>query len=354
VPCAAISSREIALVIAGVLALALAACLAGVVAAWFRSLVTKAGVGFWQLLFMAARRVPVDTVVGARITALKAGVSVPVASLEAHHLAGGSIVHAVKALITAEQAGLGADWAKIRTIDLAMRGSGKTVFDAVVAAVHPRVLACPGGAAAAGTTGGAATADAGSLTGIAKDGIQVKVRASVTVRASLARFVGGAAEETILARVGEGIVTAIGAAESYKAVMENPESISKQVLARRFDEGTAFDIVSIDITDAAVGANIAAQLQEAQAEAGKNMAQAQAESRRAAAVASEQEMKSKVQRMRAALLESEALVPQALAEALRAGRLGVVDYHRLENLKADTQMRLNLGFPEDEKIPKRR
>jgi uncharacterized protein YqfA (UPF0365 family) len=247
-------------------------------------------------------------------------------------------VPTVQALIAAQKAGITLDWQRACAIDLATKGSGKSVVEAVRTSVDPKVIDCPN--PEAGRT---------TIDGVAKDGIQVKVKARVTVRTNLDRFVGGAKEETIIARVGEGIVTTIGSAESYKVVLESPDSISKVVLKRGLDIGTAFEILSIDIADVDVGENVGAKLQEAQAEANKNMAQAQAEIRRAAAVALEQEMKARVQEMQAKVVEAQAEVPLAIAEAFRQGKLGVMDYFRMENVQADTTMRKSIGQPEDKK-----
>ncbi|MDR0534960.1 MAG: flotillin-like protein FloA [Puniceicoccales bacterium] len=301
---------------------------------WLRALAARAHVSFWQLLGMSLRRVPADLVVSARITAIKAGLQVDTDELEGHHLAGGNIVATVKALIAAEKAGIPLSWEKACAIDLSTRGTGKSVLDAVHAAVNPQVIDCPD--PRSGRT---------SVDGVAKDGIQVKVKTRVTVRTSLDRFIRGAQEETIVARVGEGIVSTIGGADSYKTILENPENISKTVLARHLDAGTAFDIISIDIADVEVGRNVGAELQAHQAEADKNTAQAQAEARRAAAVAAEQENRAKERKMRALVVEHEAQVPLAIADALRLGRLGVLDVERLENLKADTRMRAGLVAP---------
>jgi uncharacterized protein YqfA (UPF0365 family) len=242
------------------------------------------------------------------------------------------VIPTIQALIAAQKAGIVLDWNRACAIDLATKGSGKSVVEAVRTSVDPKVIDCPN------PSSGRTTID-----GVAKDGIQVKVRARVTVRTNLDRFVGGAKEETIIARVGEGIVTTIGSAETYKTVLESPDSISKVVLHRGLDVGTAFEILSIDIADVDVGENVGAQLQEAQAEANKNMAQAQAEIRRAAAVALEQEMVARVAEMKAKVVEAEAQVPLAMAEAFRNGHLGVMDYYKMENVKSDTQMRANIA-----------
>jgi uncharacterized protein YqfA (UPF0365 family) len=281
---------------------------------------------------MRLRQVPYGMVVDARITAKKAGIEIPINDIEAHFLAGGNVIPTIQALIAAQKAGIVLDWNRACAIDLATKGSGKSVVEAVRTSVDPKVIDCPN--PASGRT---------TIDGVAKDGIQVKVRARVTVRTNLDRFVGGAKEETIIARVGEGIVTTIGSAESYKTVLESPDTISKVVLHRGLDVGTAFEILSIDIADVDVGENVGAQLQEAQAEANKNMAQAQAEIRRAAAVALEQEMVARVAEMKAKVVEAEAQVPLAMAEAFRSGHLGVMDYYKMENVKSDTQMRANIA-----------
>ncbi len=295
---------------------------------WLKSWLASATVGFTTLVAMRLRQVPYGIVVDAKITAVKAGIDLGEAELEAHYLAGGSLIPTVQAIIAAKKAGISLDWERACAIDLATKGSGKSVVEAVRTSVDPKVIDCP-----------SQEARKNSIDGVAKDGIQVKVRARVTVRTNLDRFVGGAKEETIVARVGEGIVSTIGSADSYKKVLESPDSISKVVLARGLDVGTAFEILSIDIADVDVGQNVGATLQEAQAEANKNMAQAQAEIRRAAAVALEQEMKAKVEEMRAKVVEAEAQVPLAMAEAFRSGNLGIMDYYKMKNIESDTGMR---------------
>ena len=244
---------------------------------WLKALLARAPVGFLNIIAMKLRGVPYSLVVDARITAVKAGVELTTDELEAHFLAGGSLIPTVQAIIAAMKAGISLDFERACAIDLATKGSGKSVVEAVRTSVDPKVIDCPSQESSKKT-----------IDGVAKDGIQVKAKARVTVRTNLDRFVGGAKEETIIARVGEGIVTTIGSADSYKVVLESPDSISRVVLDRGLDVGTAFEILSIDIADVDVGANVGASLQEAQAEANKNMAQAQAEIRRAAAVASEQ------------------------------------------------------------------
>lgn len=304
---------------------------------WLRALLSGAPVSIATLIAMRLRRVPYTLVVDARITAAKAGIMLNIDELEAHYLAEGNLVNTVQSLIAAEKAGIDLPFARACAIDLATKGTKKTVVEAVRTSVNPKVIDCPTPAAGRGT-----------IDGVAKDGIQVKVKARVTVRTNLDTFVGGAQEETIIARVGEGIVTTIGSANSYKFVLENPDEISKVVLSRGLDVGTAFEILSIDIADIDVGDNIGAHLQEAQAIANKNMAQAQAEIRRAAAVALEQEMRAKVQEMQAKVVEAQAQVPLAMAEAFRSGNLGVMDYYRMENIQADTRLRKHIGEPEAE------
>src|SRR5678815_3082008 len=295
---------------------------------WVRALVAGAPVGFPTLIFMRLRGVPPGLIVDSRITAVKAGLPMPTDPLEAHFLAGGNVSQVILALIAADKAGIALDFNRACAIDLATKGTGKTVLEAVRTSINPKVIDCPQ------ATSGKITID-----GVAKDGIGVKAKARVTVRSNLDRFVGGATEETIIARVGEGIVSAIGSADSYKDVLENPDRISKAVLAKGLDSNTAFEILSIDIADVDVGDNIGAKLQSEQADADKRIAQAKAEVRRAAAVAVEQEMRAKTQEMRARVVESEAQVPLAMAEAFRAGNLGVMDYYKKKNVQADTGMR---------------
>jgi uncharacterized protein YqfA (UPF0365 family) len=305
---------------------------------WLRAWLAGAYVGIVTLVAMRLRQVPYGLVVDARITAKKAGIDITIDDIEAHFLAGGNVVPTIQALIAAQKAGIELSWNRACAIDLATKGSGKSVVEAVRTSVDPKVIDCPN------PESGRTTID-----GVAKDGIQVRVRARVTVRTNLDRFVGGAKEETIIARVGEGIVTTIGSAESYKVVFESPDSISKVVLARGLDVGTAFEILSIDIADVDVGENVGAKLQEAQAEANKSIAQAQAEIRRAAAVAVEQEMKARVQEMQAEVVRAQAEVPKAIADAFRSGRLGVMDYYKMENVQADTSMRKSIAQPDDKK-----
>ncbi len=308
------------------------------VGTWLKARLNGAPVSVSNLLGMRLGGVPYGLVVDARITAVKAGIPLETDKIAAHYLAGGNVVPTVQALVAAQKAGISLNWDRACAIDLATKGSNKSVGEAVRTSVDPKVIDCPN------PESGRTTID-----GVAKDGIQVKVKARVTVRTNLDRFVGGAKEDTIIARVGEGIVSTIGAAESYKVVLESPDSISKTVLARGLDVGSAFEILSIDIADVDVGENVGAKLQEAQAEANKSIAQAQAEIRRAAAVAVEQEMKARVQEMQAEVVRAQAQVPLALAEAFRSGRLGVMDYYKMENVQADTAMRASIAHPEEKK-----
>lgn len=329
------SLQTIFLVAIGVVALLLILVMLSFLSVWIKAWLAGSYVGITNLIAMRLRGVPYSVVVDARITAVKAGIELSVDELEAHFLAGGNLIPTVQAIIAAMKAGIELNWDRACAIDLATKGSGKSVVEAVRTSVDPKVIDCPSSEASKRT-----------IDGVAKDGIQVKARARVTVRTNLDRFVGGAKEETIIARVGEGIVTTIGSAASYKVVLESPDSISKVVLNRGLDVGTAFEILSIDIADVDVGANVGASLQEAQAEANKNMAQAQAEIRRAAAVALEQEMKARVEEMRAKVVEAEAQVPLAMAEAFRAGNLGIMDYYKMKNIESDTNMRDSIADPD--------
>lgn len=320
-----------------IIGLILAFLLISFIGTWIKAWLSGAYVGIPNLIAMRLRGVPYNVVVDARITAVKAGIDLTTDEVEAHFLAGGNLIPTVQAIIAAMKAGIELNWNRACAIDLATKGSGKSVVEAVRTSVDPKVIDCPSSEAAKKT-----------IDGVAKDGIQVKARARVTVRTNLDRFVGGAKEETIIARVGEGIVTTIGSAETYKVVLESPDSISKVVLERGLDVGTAFEILSIDIADVDVGENVGASLQEAQAEANKNMAQAKAEMRRAAAVAAEQEMKARVEEMRAKVVEAEAQVPLAMAEAFRSGNLGVMDYYKMKNIDSDTSMRQSIAKTDDD------
>jgi len=287
------------------------------------------------LLAMRLRGVPVGMIVDARITAVKAGIPLETDQLEAHYLAEGNVVQTVQALIAASKANIELEFDRACAIDLATRGTSKSVLEAVRTSINPKVIDC--------MIEGRETID-----GVAKDGIQVKVRVRVTVRSNLDRYVGSAQEETVIARVGESIVSTIGSSENYKAVLENPNSITEKVLDRGLDQGTAFEILSIDIADVDLGENRGAALRSSQAAADKEVAQAQAEIRRAAAVALEQENVAKVQEMQAKLVEAEAQIPLAMAEALKSGNLGVMDYYKLRNVEADTEMRDSISKGSDQ------
>ena len=302
---------------------------------WLRARLAKAPVSMSNMLGMWLRKVPYPLVVGARITAAKAGLDISTDELEAHFLAGGDIVDCVLALIAAEKAGIPLSYDRACAIDLAVKGASRPVLEAVRTSINPRVIDCPN--PSSGQT---------RLTAVARDGIAVAVRARVTVRTNLDLFVGGATEETVVARVGEGIVSAVGSATSCKDVLEKPEVISRTVSDKGVDAATAFEVLSIDIADVDVAGNVGARLQAEQAEADKQIAQAKAEVRRAAAVATEQEMAAKTQEMRAKAVEAEAQIPMAMAEAFRNGNLGVLDYARYQNVVADTKMRDSIAQPD--------
>ena len=293
---------------------------------WLAAAFSGARVSIPTLIAMRLRRVNPVVIVNARISATKAGLNVHTNLLESHYLAGGNVITVVNALISASKANIALDFNKAAAIDLA----GRDVYEAVKMSVNPRVITTP------------------KVTAMAKDGIQLSAVSLVTVRANLDKLVGGAGEETILARVGEGIVTTIGSAANHKAVLENPDQISKVVLARGLDSGTAFEILSIDIADIDVGTNIGAKLQTEQAEADKQIAQAKAEGRWAMAVAAEQENKAVVEAMQAKVVEAEAEVPKAIAQAFRDGHLGVLDYYQYKNIMADTKMRDSIATMDDD------
>ncbi len=288
---------------------------------WISAAAAGVRISIFYLIGMKLRRVQPHRIVQPLIKAEKAGLNPGMERLEAHYLAGGNVDRVVNALIAAHRAGIELTFERAAAIDLA----GRDVLQAVQMSVNPKVIETP------------------IVAGVAKDGIELKAKARVTVRADINRLVGGAGEDTIIARVGEGIVTSIGSAVSHKEVLENPDTISKTVLNRGLDAGTAFEIVSIDIADVDVGANIGARLRADQAEAEKRMAQAKAEERRAMAVAEEQEMRAEVQRQRARVVAAEAEVPLAMAQALREGKMGVMDYYNMKNIQADTNMRDSIG-----------
>ncbi|MDM8524682.1 flotillin-like protein FloA [Desulfococcaceae bacterium HSG8] len=289
---------------------------------WFQSLVSGAQVGLFSIVFMRFRKVPPKLIVESKIMAVKAGIPIDTDELESHFLAGGEVNRVIKALIAADKANIPLKFNRAAAIDLA----GRNVLEAVQMSVNPRVIETP------------------MIAAMAKDGIQLKATSRVTVRANIDRLVGGAGEETILARVGEGIVTTIGSADNHKAVLENPDTISKRVLEKGLDAGTAFEILSIDIADVDVGKNIGAELETDRAEADKKIAQAKAEERRAMAYAVEQEMKARVQEMRAKVVEAESKVPLAIAGAFQKGQLGIMDYYRFKNIEADTEMRGSIAL----------
>ena len=284
---------------------------------WLQALTSGAHVSILNLIAMRIRKVPPKLITEAKIMAKKAGIDISTDELESHYLAGGNVLRVVKSLIAADKARIALDFNRSAAIDLA----GRNVLEAVQMSVNPKVIETP------------------LVAAVAKDGIQLKAISRVTVRANIDRLVGGAGEETILARVGEGIVTTIGSAETHKVVLENPDTISKRVLAKGLDAGTAYEILSIDIADVDVGKNIGAGLETDRAEADKKIAQAKAEERRAMAIAVEQEMKAKVQEMQAKVVEAEAQVPLAMAEAFRSGNLGIMDYYKMKNIESDTRMR---------------
>jgi len=297
---------------------------------WFSALVSDVRISLLQLFLMRFRKVPPGIIVRAMIEGIKAGISLKRDDLEAHYLAGGHVANVVHALVSASKANIQLTFNMATAIDLA----GRDVFEAVQMSVNPKVINTP------------------PVTAVAKDGIQLIAKARVTVRANIRQLVGGAGEETVLARVGEGIVSSIGSAHSHKEVLENPDFISRTVLEKGLDAGTAFEILSIDIADIDIGKNIGAGLQIDQAEADKNIAQAKAEERRAMAVALEQEMRAKAQEARAKVIEAEAQVPLAISEAFRNGNLGIMDYMKYKNVMADTAMRESIAGEEQNKKKK--
>jgi len=310
------------LVIAALVVIAVSVFLSFVpIMLWISALAAGVRVSIFTLVAMRIRRVVPSRIINPQIKATKAGIELSINQLESHYLAGGNVDRVVNALIAAQRANIDLMFERAAAIDLA----GRDVLEAVQMSVNPKVIETP------------------IVAAVAKDGIEVKVKARVTVRANIERLVGGAGEETIIARVGEGIVTTVGSSETHKKVLENPDMISHTVLGKGLDAGTAFEILSIDIADVDVGRNIGATLQTDQAEADKQIAQAKAEERRAMAIAHEQEMKARVEEMRAKVVAAEAEVPQAMADALRAGKLGVMDYMNLQNIEADTSMRDSFG-----------
>jgi len=303
--------------IVGIIVLVLFLFVSASISLWIQALVSGAKVGLLNIIFMRFRKVPPKLVVQSKIMAVKAGINITTDEFESHFLAGGNISRVVQSLIAADKANIELDFNRAAAIDLA----GRDVLEAVQMSVNPKVIETP------------------LVAAMAKDGIQLKAISRVTVRANLDRLVGGAGADTILARVGEGIVTTIGSAETHKKVLENPDLISKTVLAKGLDSGTAYEILSIDIADVDIGKNIGAELETDRAEADKKIAQARAEERRAMAFAQEQEMRARVEEMRAKVVEAEAQIPLAMAEAFRAGNLGIMDYYKMKNVMADTDMR---------------
>ena len=322
-----ITFTNIILVIIALAILVLFYFVGSAISLWVQALVSGARVSLFSIVFMRFRKVPPKLIVNVKIMAVKAGLDISTNDLESHFLAGGDVMRVAQALIAADKASIELNFNRAVAIDLA----GRNVLEAVQMSVNPKVIETP------------------LVAAVAKDGIQLKAIARVTVRANIDRLVGGAGEETVLARVGEGIVTTIGSAESHKLVLENPDMISKRVLEKGLDSGTAYEILSIDVADVDVGKNIGAELETDRAEADKKIAQAKAEERRAMAYAVEQEMKARVQEMQAKVVEAEAKVPLAMAEAFIKGNLGVMDYYKMKNIAADTQMRDKIGSPEDKK-----
>lgn len=323
--------------VVGVIALIFVIMMISFFQLWLQAMLSGAHVSFFSLIGMRLRKVSPSVIVYNRINAIKAGLSLSVSELEAHFLAGGNVGRVVQALIAANKANIPLTFQRATAIDLA----GRDVLDAVQTSVHPKVIDCPD------PSRGPAIVAA-----VAMDGIQLKAKARVTVRTNIDRLVGGATEETIVARVGEGIVTTIGSSPTHKKVLENPDMISKVVLERGLDAGTAFEILSIDIADVDVGENIGAHLQTQQAEADKQIAQARAEERRAMAKAREAEMRAQVVEMESRVTEAEAEVPKAMAEAFRSGNMGIMDYYRMKNVIADTDMRDSIANPDQQDKPK--
>ncbi len=318
------------LIIAAVIAVIIFLIFAGsLISLWIQALVSGARVGLLNIIFMRFRKVPPKLVVESKIAAVKAGLDISTDSLESHYLAGGNVSRVVQALIAADKANIELGFNRAAAIDLA----GRDVLEAVQMSVNPKVIETP------------------IVAAMAKDGIQLKAVSRVTVRANIDRLVGGAGEDTVLARVGEGIVSTIGSSDTHKQVLENPDSISKTVLEKGLDSGTAYEILSIDIADVDVGKNIGAELETDRAEADKKIAQAKAEERRAMAFAREQEMKALVEEKQAQVVEAEAQVPLAMADAFKSGNLGIMDYYRMKNIDADTQMRDKIGSSDDSGQP---
>lgn len=314
----------------GIVAIVVFSIAARYVGLWFQAFVSGTPISLFNIIGMSMRKIPPRIIVNARITTFKAGLkTIAVSDLETHYLAGGNVGNVVRAMIAADKANIELSWRQSTAIDLA----GRDILDAVRTSVNPKVIDCPDKAHE-------------YIIGVSKNGVQLKCRARVTVRTNIQQLVGGATEETIIARVGEGIVNAIGAAETHLDVLEAPQRISKLVLERGLDAQTAFEILSIDIADIGVGENIGARLRADQAESDKRIAQAKAEERRAMAVAMEQENTAKVLDMRAKVVEAEAQIPLAMADAFRKGNFGIIDYYRMKNIQADTEMRNSIAKEE--------
>lgn len=317
-------------IVLAVVGIILLSILGKFISLWFQAFVSGTPIPLFNIIGMSLRKIPPREIVTARITAYKAGLKqITVSDLETHYLAGGHVTEVVRAMIAADKANIDLDWRRATAIDLA----GRDLQEAINTSVNPKVIDCP--------------SHGGFMTGVAKDGIQVHVRARVTVRTNIQQLVGGATEETIIARVGEGIVSAIGGSDTHLQVLEAPQNISRLVLEKGLDSSTAFLILSIDIVEMKLGENIGAKLRADKAEADMRIFQAEAEKRRAMAVAAEQENKAKVKDMEAKLIEAKAEVPHAIAEAFKTGKLGVMDYYRFQNIQADTDMRSSIAKPEE-------
>ena len=319
-------------ILLGIVVIILLSILAKFISLWFQAFVSGTPIPLFNIIGMSLRKIPPRVIVNARINLYKAGLKeITVSDLETHYMAGGHIQDVVVAMIAADKANIPLDWRRATAIDLA----GRDLRAAVQTSVNPKVIDCP--------------SHGGAITGVAKDGIQINVRARVTVRTNIAQLVGGATEETIIARVGEGIVSAIGGSDTHLQVLEAPQRISKLVLDKGLDSSTAFLILSIDIVEMNLGENIGAKLRADKAESDKRIAQAEAEKRRAMAVAMEQENIAKIKDMEAKLIEAQALVPKSMAAAFEKGNMGIMDYLRFQNIQADTEMRSSIAKPEDKK-----
>lgn len=318
--------------IIGIVAIILFTIFARFIGLWFQAFVSGTPISLFNIIGMSMRKIPPRIILNARITSYKAGLKlITIADLETHYLAGGNIINIVRAMIAADKANIPLTWRQATAIDLA----GRDLLDAVKTSVNPKVIDCPD------------IKHGEYITAVAKDGVQLRCRARVTVRTNILQLVGGATEETIIARVGEGIVNAIGAAETHTDVLESPHRISRLLLERGLDAQTAFEILSIDIADIAIGENIGARLRADKAESDKRIAQAKAEERRAMAVAMEHENSAKVREMQSKVVEAEAQIPMAIAESFRSGNLGIMDFYRMKNIQADTDMRRSISKDDD-------